>query len=78
MFVCVLFNTETYTDTKHCTDIDILYSKAFYPDKVLNYCGEKITHKKKNVTPLIKHKKIWFSCKQDLLLQTGRLTSGFF
>ena len=35
--VCV--SIQKHTDTKHCTDIDILYSKAFCSGKVLNYCG---------------------------------------
>ena len=36
--VCV--SIQKHTDTKHCTDIDILYSKAFCSGKVLKYLGE--------------------------------------
>ena len=45
LYVCV--SITKHTDTKHCTDIDILYSKDFYPGKVLNYCKGEITHEQK-------------------------------
>ena len=57
LYLCV--SITKHTDTKHCTDIDFLYSKAFYPGYVLNHLGEgnytlsreKLLMNKKNVTP---------------------------